>query len=100
MRHLFVDCLLVFLFHIHPRVHSIVCNMTLPIFFQGKKKKRKREKLQESASGRHRVTVQSVLMLLTSAFEEVRIFYTLLYSAATSCDTLTLLFLLKFFKTV
>ncbi|KAK2498551.1 hypothetical protein MC885_019888 [Smutsia gigantea] len=40
-----------FCVHIHPYVHSSVPDMTVCLFFfQGKKKKRKREKLQESTS--------------------------------------------------
>ena len=71
--YLLVDYLPVLLYHIHPCVHSTARD-SVPVFFQGKKKKRKREKLQESTSGRPRVTFQPILLLMRNVFKAVCIF--------------------------
>ena len=58
---------------------SLVITFSFGHIFQGKKKKRKREKLQESTSGRPRVTFQPAL-LLRNTFKAVCIFlYTALF---------------------
>lgn len=71
---LLIDHLPAYLCRAHPCVHSTGLTRQCAVFFQGKKKKRKREKLQESTSGRPHVAFQPVLMLLTNTFKVVFVF--------------------------